>query len=116
MQLAFRAVSEDQPGPKWAGLFAEYWPGYRRWWSREGIEARPTYRDGLRAMREHMPEMVPLYESLCEQAGGGDLEARLRDAPDHRLPLPEALSIASDIARALDHAQQGPAPPRSHQA
>jgi predicted choloylglycine hydrolase len=76
MQLAFRAVSEDQPGPKWAGLFAEYWPGYRRWWSREGIEARPTYRDGLRAMREHMPEIVPLYEALCEQAGGGDLEAR----------------------------------------
>ncbi len=36
MRLCFRAVSEDQPGPKWSGLFAEYWPGYRRWWIREG--------------------------------------------------------------------------------
>ena len=76
MRLSFRAISEDQPGPKWAGLFAEYWPGYRRWWIREGIEARPTYRDGLRAMREHMPEIVPLYETLCERAGGGDRQAR----------------------------------------
>ena len=76
MQLAFRAVSEAQPGPKWARLFGEYWPGYRRWWSREGLEARPTYRDGLRAMREHMPEIVPLYEALCDRAGGGDQQAR----------------------------------------
>ena len=76
MQLCFRAVSEDQPGPKWSGLFAEYWPGYRRWWVREGLEARPTYRDGLRAMREHMPELVPLFETLCERAGGGDQQAR----------------------------------------
>jgi predicted choloylglycine hydrolase len=76
MQLDFRAVSEDQPGPKWAGLFAEYWPDYQRWWSREGLEARPTYRDGLRQMKTHMPEIVPLYETLCERAGGGDKEAR----------------------------------------
>jgi len=76
MNLTFRAVSEDAPGPKWAGLFGEYWPGYRRWWTRGGIEARPTYREGLKAMRTHMPELVPLYEQLCERAGGGDLEAR----------------------------------------
>jgi predicted choloylglycine hydrolase len=76
MNLIFRAVSEHAPGPKWAGLFAEYWPGYRHWWSREGTEARPTYREGLQAMRAHMPEIVPLYEQLCELAGGGDQEAR----------------------------------------
>jgi predicted choloylglycine hydrolase len=76
LSLVFRAVSEDMPGPKWAGLFAQYWPGYRRWWLREGASARPTYREGLQAMRAHMPEIVPLYESLCELAGGGDTEAR----------------------------------------
>ena len=76
MRLCFRAVSEDQPGPKWSGLFAGFWPGYRRWWSREGLEARPSYRDGLRAIREHMPEIAPLYQTLCERAGGGDRQAR----------------------------------------
>jgi predicted choloylglycine hydrolase len=30
----------------------------------------------LRALREHMPELVPTYERVCELAGGGDLEAR----------------------------------------
>ena len=76
MDLTFRAVAEDSPGPKWAGLFAEYWPHYRRWWLREGPEARPTYREGRRALHKHMPELLPLYEELCELAGGGDMEAR----------------------------------------
>jgi len=76
LSLVFRAISEDAPGPKWAGLFAEYWPDYKRWWLREGASARPTYREGLQAMRAHMPEIVPLYENLCELAGGGDTEAR----------------------------------------
>ncbi|MDX1500708.1 MAG: C45 family peptidase [Woeseiaceae bacterium] len=76
MRLVFRAVSEDEPGPKWAGLFSEYWPGYRRWWLREGRAARPTYREGLEAMRTHMPEIVPLYDALCDLVGGGDKEAR----------------------------------------
>lgn len=72
----FRAISEDRPGPKWAGAFAAYWPAYRRWWAREGLGARPTYREGLRALETHMPEIVPLYETLCALAGGGDAEAR----------------------------------------
>lgn len=76
MELLWRAMSESQPGPKWAGLFAEYWPAYRRWWIREGIEARPTYRQCQRALQEHMPEMVPLWEELCALVGGGDLAAR----------------------------------------
>lgn len=76
MRLNFRAVGEDQPGPKWAGLFTEYWPDYRRWWLREGPEARPTYLEGRRALKQHMPEILPLYEELCGLAGGGDQEAR----------------------------------------
>ncbi len=74
--MYWRAISEDLPGPKWAGLFREYWPDYRAWWLKEGETARPTYAMGLRALREHMPEMVPLYEDLCEMAGGGDHAAR----------------------------------------
>jgi predicted choloylglycine hydrolase len=76
MELAWRAVSEAKPGPQWAGLFHEYWPHYRRWWLQSGADARPTYWAGLQALKLHMPEIVPLYEQLCELAGGGDQAAR----------------------------------------
>lgn len=76
MELLWRAVGEARPGPKWAGLFAEYWPAYRHWWLAEGDSARPTYRVCARALETHMPEIVPLYETLCGLAGGGDQAAR----------------------------------------
>ena len=76
MGLLFRAVSEDQPGPKWAGLFAEYWPAYQRWWQREGLGGRPTYLESRRALRTHMPEFSGLYDTLCDLVGGGDAQAR----------------------------------------
>ncbi|ETX28426.1 C45 family autoproteolytic acyltransferase/hydolase [Roseivivax isoporae] len=72
----WRAISEDAPGPKWAALFHEYWPGYRRWWLKEGDAARPSYLESRRALAAHMPEIVPLWEELCELAGGGDQAAR----------------------------------------
>ena len=74
--MMWRALSEQDPGPKWAGLFDEYWPDYKRWWLKEGEVIRPTYLESRRALLVHMPEIVPLYEQLCELAGGGDLAAR----------------------------------------
>jgi len=74
--MYWRALTEETPGPKWSGLFAEYWPDYRKWWLREGEAARPTYAKSVRALRQHMPELLPLYENLCTLAGGGDLAAR----------------------------------------
>lgn len=76
MELLFRAVGEDTPGDKWRDIFEQHWPAYRTWFLSEGIEERPTYRVGLRKLRQHMPELLPTYESLCELAGGKDLEAR----------------------------------------
>ncbi|MBW0157579.1 C45 family autoproteolytic acyltransferase/hydolase [Sedimentimonas flavescens] len=76
MELWWRAIREAEPGPKWAGLFAELWPAYKAWWLREGEDARPTYLECLRALERHMPEIVPIYEQLCALAGGGDLAAR----------------------------------------
>ncbi|WGW03725.1 C45 family autoproteolytic acyltransferase/hydolase [Tropicibacter oceani] len=76
MNVVFRAISEDQPGPKWAGQFAEYWPSYSAWWAREGLSGRPTYAESRRAIRDYMPELLDLYDRLCALAGGGDTEAR----------------------------------------
>ncbi len=76
MNTLWRSVEEDQPGPKWAALFREYWPDYQKWWLSAGEQARPTYWQCLTALRVHMPEIVPLYEQLCECAGGSDQAAR----------------------------------------
>jgi predicted choloylglycine hydrolase len=74
--LSFRAIEEREPGPKWAGLFEAYWPAYARWWKREGLSGRPTYMESRKALAHHMPEILDLFDTLCELAGGGDLAAR----------------------------------------
>ncbi len=76
MDLTFKAIDESAAGPKWAALFAAKWPAYRLWYLGAGVEARPTYAECRKALRAHMPEIVPIYDRLCELAGGGDLEAR----------------------------------------
>ena len=74
--LTFRAVSEDRPGPTWAGHFAEYRDAYLDWWSREGLSARPTYLESRRALQTHMPEIADLHAELTELGGGSDGVAR----------------------------------------
>lgn len=76
MSLEFTAINEDEPGPKWAGKFAEYWPAYHAWWSREGLSGRPTYLESRRMIAHHMPEILDLYDELCELVGGGDAQSR----------------------------------------
>lgn len=74
--VTLRAISEDTPGPQWAEVANEYWPRYRAWFVREGEVKRATYLAGERALRKHMPELLPLYEQLVALAGGTDLVAR----------------------------------------
>ncbi len=76
MELTFTTVSEPQPDAGWRRQFDRLWPAYEEWFLSDGMAARQTYLAGLRALKAHMPELVPSYEVLCELAGGGDLEAR----------------------------------------
>ncbi len=76
MQLEFEHWSEDSPGARWQALFARLWPAHKQWYTSESVLDRPTYLQCRRALKCYMPEMFPAYESLCELAGGGDLEAR----------------------------------------
>ena len=41
---------------------------------------------------------------VTELMGGGDVEGIVEDAPDHRLPLEQAISIAVETCRGLDFA------------
>lgn len=76
MQLTFTALEEAQPGQTWAELFRTLWPAYRRWWLSQGESSRPSFLECRKAIQMHLPELEPLYQSLCELAGGGDVAAR----------------------------------------
>jgi predicted choloylglycine hydrolase len=76
MNIVFEAIHEDRPGARIRQVFDHYWPAYRRWFLRDGVKARPNYMAGLKALRAHMPELVPVYENILKTTGGGDLEAR----------------------------------------
>ncbi|GAB2482046.1 C45 family autoproteolytic acyltransferase/hydolase [Comamonas humi] len=76
IHIHFRAIAEDQPGEKWKALCDQAWPYYRAWFLRQGAVARASFLECRRALRQHMPELVPTWERLVELAGGGDIEAR----------------------------------------
>ena len=74
--LTFTAIDESLAGREVGRLFRRLWPAYERWWLSEGELARPSYLDCRNAIRDHMPEMLALYDELTELAGGGDQAAR----------------------------------------
>ncbi|MDX1431967.1 MAG: C45 family peptidase [Gammaproteobacteria bacterium] len=76
MNLVFEAIDEPAAGAKWQATFEKHWAAYRAWFLAEGDAARPSYRQCVRELERHMPELMPTYERLVELAGGGDLAAR----------------------------------------
>lgn len=76
INVTFKTLIEDTPGPQWQALFERLWPAYRSWFLRSGAVGRPSYLESRRALRQHMPELVPTWEKLVELAGGGDVESR----------------------------------------
>lgn len=71
------AVDEADAGEKWRALWARFGDAYHRWFLAQGDAARPSYRQCVRALGAHMPELLPVYERLVDLAGGGDSAARL---------------------------------------
>ncbi|SKA93466.1 Predicted choloylglycine hydrolase [Thiothrix eikelboomii] len=76
LQYGFHAMHEAWPDTQWQALFNRAWPAYQRWFLKKGIGQQPTYLQSLRQLRAYMPELLPIYERLCELAGGGDTAAR----------------------------------------
>ncbi len=67
-------LSEDDSA--WKKLFDKTWPAYERWFSKEGLKARPGYLSSLMAFEATFPELLHLYTHLCEMAGRSDLASR----------------------------------------
>ena len=76
MECTVEAISEAAPGKRWEALFKHHWQAYRHWFLSEGHSPRPLYLTSKKALRDHMPELIPTYERLVELAGGGDMAAR----------------------------------------
>lgn len=99
MKLTFRAVDEPVPGEKWAGLFRQYWPSYRKWWLSEGEKVRPGKQTCRVAMQQHMPELLAVYDDLVKLAGGSDQAARflsLYSPPAYQAACSQAISTGPD--------------------
>jgi predicted choloylglycine hydrolase len=67
-------LSEDDA--PWQELFEKTWPSYERWFTKEGLKARPGYLSSLMAFEATFPELIGLYARLCSMAGDSDLAAR----------------------------------------
>ena len=76
MDIEFEAIAEDQPGRSGARCSIVSGRRMSDGSASEGDQARPRYLTSLRALRAHMPELVPTYERLVELAGNTDSIAR----------------------------------------
>ena len=99
-RLTFRAIREEQPGPRMRAVFRDYWPSYRRWYLRQGEDARPTLAQAHGALRAHMPELVPVWSRVVEAVGADELGARMLSMYDP----PPLVSGCSQAALAGDPA------------
>jgi len=76
MTYRFRAFAEDGPGTIWQQEFNNRWAAYEHWFLRFGDRERPSYLESIRALKHHLPEIIPVYEQMVDLAGGGDRAAR----------------------------------------
>jgi hypothetical protein len=74
--FAFEVIEELEPGERWRASHEAMWPAFRAWYLKEGDSARPDLATCRHMLAEHMPELVPTYETLVELAGGDELAAR----------------------------------------
>ena len=98
MFLYLRSISEDKPGEKWKEIFDRTWAHYKKWFLQEGYRNRPGFLTSSMALRNAMPEIYPIYEELCELAGGGDVESRFLS----QFSPPPFMSGCSQIAWTKD--------------
>ena len=76
MRKSFTALAEPLPGAGWQADFQAYWPRMRGWFLSEGLEARPSVVEIRAALSRHLPELVAIWERLCDLAGEDDVAHR----------------------------------------
>jgi predicted choloylglycine hydrolase len=75
--LTMNGVREERPGSAWSTLLDATWPSYRAWFASEGWDRRSTLADSRSALRQHMAELLPMWEHLVTLAGDDNEVARM---------------------------------------
>ena len=98
-ELTLEAVAAPAPGRRLRALFDERWAAYRRWYLRDGWDARPSLDEGRKALERHMPELAPVHASIVDAVGADELGRAHADA----------VRPAADPERLLAGRARGPA-------
>src|SRR3954453_18575544 len=70
--MTMYGIREAQPGSRWRSLFNATWPAYRRGDLSQGRDARPSLTEAGWGVARHMPEALPPWARLAEQADFDD--------------------------------------------
>lgn len=73
----FLAVKEDRPGEAFLERFRRSWPFVREWFLSKRPEEDTSFRECQQAIAEHMPELVPMYNHICDLIGDDELAKRV---------------------------------------
>ena len=77
LEKTFVAVDEPRPGTAWQRHFETGWPSVKAWYLKEGLASRPTPAEGRDALTRHMPELLAIYDGLCDLAGTDEVAHRM---------------------------------------
>ncbi|MEN2282105.1 C45 family peptidase [Algoriphagus sp. SE2] len=70
MKRYFTSISEPIADYKWRKLFYERWPAYKTWLN--SSKSIIDYKTSLEALKNYMPEMVPIHENLCNMVSADE--------------------------------------------
>jgi predicted choloylglycine hydrolase len=85
MLKRFVFAREDQPDASWLDRFAVGRDEAERWYLGVGRTTAPTAAECRAALRQHMPELMPLYDQACGMVGDDD---RAHQLLSHYRPAP----------------------------
>jgi hypothetical protein len=75
--MNFKSYDLEAYPDRFKELCDNYWPSYKNWFLSDGPKNRPGYTTTYKMLKQHMPEIIPIYENLCELGGGEDISHQL---------------------------------------
>ncbi|WP_040677383.1 C45 family autoproteolytic acyltransferase/hydolase [Rhizobium mesoamericanum] len=94
MDKTFVTAREDRPGKAWLSRFVEGRAEAEKWYFGQTRSSSPSAKDCRAALRQHMPELMPYYESACAHVGDDEVAHRMLS---HYRPAPERFGCSQAV-------------------